>query len=95
MRPYIKYFSSTKTLLDLPSEEICLAMSWSGDYAVASERAAEAGKDITLRNQQRALMRLTKATAEQTCLKCHDLDNSPHFDYSTYWKKIEHSGNKK
>jgi putrescine transport system substrate-binding protein len=48
VRPYIKYFSSTKTLLDLPSEEICLAMSWSGDYAVASERAAEAGKDINL-----------------------------------------------
>jgi putrescine transport system substrate-binding protein len=48
VRPYIKYFSSTKTLLDLPSEEICLAMSWSGDYAVASERAAEAGKDIDL-----------------------------------------------
>jgi putrescine transport system substrate-binding protein len=48
VRPYIKYFSSTKTLLDLPSEEICLAMSWSGDYAVASDRAAEAGKDIDL-----------------------------------------------
>lgn len=48
VRPYIKYFSSTKTLLDLPSEEICLAMSWSGDYAVASERAAEAGRDIKL-----------------------------------------------
>lgn len=48
VRPYIKYFSSNKTLLDLPSEEICLAMSWSGDYAVASDRAAEAGKDIDL-----------------------------------------------
>lgn len=48
VRPYIKYFSSNKTLLDLPSEEICLAMSWSGDYAVASARAAEAGKDIDL-----------------------------------------------
>jgi putrescine transport system substrate-binding protein len=48
VRPYIRYFSSNKTLLDLPSEEICLAMSWSGDYAVASDRAAEAGKDIDL-----------------------------------------------
>jgi putrescine transport system substrate-binding protein len=48
VRPYIKYFSSNKTLLDLPSEEVCLAMSWSGDYAVASARAAEAGKDIDL-----------------------------------------------
>ncbi|MEZ5573000.1 MAG: extracellular solute-binding protein [Halioglobus sp.] len=49
VRPYIKYFSSTKTLLDLPSKEVCVAMSWSGDYAVASARAAEAGIDIDLR----------------------------------------------
>ncbi len=48
VRPYIKYFSSTKILLDLPSEEVCVAMSWSGDYSVASERAREAGVDIDL-----------------------------------------------
>jgi putrescine transport system substrate-binding protein len=49
VRPYIKYFSSTKMLLDLPSEEVCVAMSWSGDYAVASARAREAGLDLDLR----------------------------------------------
>jgi putrescine transport system substrate-binding protein len=48
VRPYIKYFSSTKALLDLPSEEVCVAMSWSGDYAVATQRAREAGLDIDL-----------------------------------------------
>ncbi len=48
VRPYIKYFSSTKMLLDLPSEEVCIAMSWSGDYSVATSRAAEAGIDIDL-----------------------------------------------
>ncbi len=48
VRPYIKYFSSTKALLDLPSEEVCVAMSWSGDYSVATDRAAEAGLDIDL-----------------------------------------------
>tara|TARA_B110000902_G_scaffold245080_1_gene298889 strand:- start:380 stop:808 length:429 start_codon:yes stop_codon:yes gene_type:complete len=35
-------------LLDLPSEQVCIAMSWSGDYSVASSRAAEAGIDINL-----------------------------------------------
>jgi len=49
VRPYIKYFSSTKMLLDLPSKEVCIAMAWSGDYAVASSRAEEAGIDIELR----------------------------------------------
>jgi putrescine transport system substrate-binding protein len=35
VRPYIRYFSNAKMLLDLPSEEVCIAMSWSGDYSVA------------------------------------------------------------
>ena len=48
VRPYVKYFSSTKMLLDLPSEEVCIAMSWSGDYSVASTRAAAAGLDIEI-----------------------------------------------
>jgi putrescine transport system substrate-binding protein len=48
VRPYIKYYSSTKMLLDLPSREVCIAMSWSGDYSVATRRAAEAGLDIKL-----------------------------------------------
>ena len=48
VRPYVTYFSSTKMLQDLPSEEVCIAMSWSGDYSVASNRAREAGIDIEL-----------------------------------------------
>ncbi|HJL61589.1 MAG TPA: polyamine ABC transporter substrate-binding protein [Pseudomonadales bacterium] len=48
IRPYIKYFNSTKLLIDLPSKEVCIAMSWSGDYSVASRRAKEAGIEIDL-----------------------------------------------
>jgi putrescine transport system substrate-binding protein len=48
VRPYIKYFSSSKMLLDLPSEEVCIAMCWSGDYSVAITRAAEAGLALDL-----------------------------------------------
>lgn len=49
LRPYIRYFSGSKMLVDLPNKEICVAMSWSGDYATAKWRAAEAGVDIDLR----------------------------------------------
>jgi len=49
IRPFIKYFSSTKLLLDLPSKEVCIAMSWSGDYSVASKRAKEAGLNVDFR----------------------------------------------
>lgn len=48
VRPYIRYFSSARMINDLPNEEICVAMSWSGDYAQASTRAVEAGIDVHL-----------------------------------------------
>ena len=48
VRPYIRYFSSAKMLIDLPNEEVCIAMSWSGDYAQAMHRATEAGKSVKL-----------------------------------------------
>jgi len=48
VRPYIRYFSSAKMLIDLPNEEVCIAMSWSGDYAQAMRRAKDAGRNIEL-----------------------------------------------
>lgn len=49
VRPYIRYFSNTKMISDLPNREVCVAMSWSGDFAQAAKRAEEAGLDIELR----------------------------------------------
>jgi putrescine transport system substrate-binding protein len=48
VRPYIRYFSSAKMLVDLPNEEVCIAMSWSGDYAQAMYRAEEVGRPVAL-----------------------------------------------
>jgi putrescine transport system substrate-binding protein len=49
VRPYIRYFSNQKMISDLPNREVCVAMSWSGDFAQAATRAREAGIDIDLR----------------------------------------------
>lgn len=49
VRPYIRYFSNQKMISDLPNKEVCVAMSWSGDFAQAAARAEEAGLDIELR----------------------------------------------
>lgn len=49
VRPYIRYFSNQKMLSDLPNQEVCVAMSWSGDYATAANRAKDAGIDIEFR----------------------------------------------
>ncbi|RED44646.1 polyamine ABC transporter substrate-binding protein [Aestuariispira insulae] len=48
VRPHIRTFDSSSYLNSLPNQEICMAMTWSGDYAVAAGRAAEAGKDVNL-----------------------------------------------
>jgi hypothetical protein len=28
----------------------------------------------------------------QNCMQCHDLDNSPDFDFQEYWPKVRHEG---
>jgi putrescine transport system substrate-binding protein len=48
VRPYVRYFSSARMLNDLPNREVCIAMSWSGDYAQAMARAKEVGADVDL-----------------------------------------------
>ena len=48
VRPFIKLFDSQQYLNSLPGGDMCLVMTWSGDYAVAANRAAEAGVDIEL-----------------------------------------------
>lgn len=49
IRPYIKTFDSTGYLSALPNQDNCLSMTWSGDYATASMRAAEAGANVKLK----------------------------------------------
>ena len=38
-------------------------------------------------------VRVTLKQAEaKTCVQCHDLDNSPHFDFKKYWRRVKHVG---
>jgi putrescine transport system substrate-binding protein len=48
VRPFIRYFSSARMINDLPNREVCVAMSWSGDYQTAMQRAREVGSDVRL-----------------------------------------------
>lgn len=41
--------------------------------------------------EAKKMMRVTLAEAKKnTCYQCHDLDNSPKFDFDSYWEKIKH-----
>lgn len=48
------------------------------------------------RDELRLAMRLPLDQARETCMKCHDLDNSPDFHeedaFDDYWAEIEHYG---
>lgn len=39
----------------------------------------------------RKMIRPAMDTLEKSCIKCHDLDNSPGFDFKTYWPKVKHT----
>lgn len=52
---------------------------------------AEMGSDESLKKKMQQAVRVTKEQAEKhLCLTCHDGDNSPDFQFKTYWPKVEH-----
>jgi putrescine transport system substrate-binding protein len=48
VRPYVKYFNSSKYITDLANGDICVAAGFSGDVFQARARAAEAKKKFTI-----------------------------------------------
>lgn len=47
--------------------------------------------DMDKLEEAKKTMRVTLAEAKKnTCYKCHDLDNSPKFEFDSYWEKIKH-----
>jgi hypothetical protein len=65
----------------------------------AAHAAVERGDvraSVTERDRLRGELTLSIKTPEgkqkavNNCLECHDLDNSPQFDFDTYWPQVEH-----
>ncbi|HMQ57265.1 MAG TPA: polyamine ABC transporter substrate-binding protein [Rhizobiaceae bacterium] len=48
IRQHIRTFDNTNYLNAIPNGELCVINNWSGDYATATSRAAEAGIEINL-----------------------------------------------
>jgi putrescine transport system substrate-binding protein len=49
IRPYITQFNSSGYINDLANNDVCLALAWSGDVAIAKERAEEAHRSYEIR----------------------------------------------
>jgi len=57
--------------------------------------AAEIGADKARQEEQQAALRLTQADAKRlVCVRCHDVTNSPDFDFDAYWPDIAHGEEK-
>jgi len=67
-----------------------------GSKHVSLEKGWKRGSPVsTEMKQARDGMRLTLTRAKSdVCLRCHDGDNSPHFDFEKYWPKVNHTGRK-
>jgi putrescine transport system substrate-binding protein len=48
VRPFIRSFDSSEYLNGLANQEICIAMSWSSDYALSRARARAVGVNVNL-----------------------------------------------
>ncbi len=48
IRPYVKYFHSSRYISDLANGEVCVSIGWSGDVFQAMARAEEAENGITV-----------------------------------------------
>ncbi len=55
--------------------------------------SAEVGSDEKLQKKYRLAVRMDEGKPEKikkVCIQCHDLDNSPNFNFERYYKCIEH-----
>ena len=48
VRPYIRSFDSSEFMNGLANQELCIAMSWSSDYAMSHARAKAVGVNVNL-----------------------------------------------
>lgn len=91
-----KYYPFVSGFLSLDKTPLMTANGCENCHGPGSAHVAvEMGEmEVTPQEQTklREQMRLPLAMAEARCVECHDLDNSPDFDFSTYWPQVEHHG---
>ncbi|MDR1384907.1 MAG: hypothetical protein LBJ67_13825 [Planctomycetaceae bacterium] len=85
--PYISGFSNELEKMTLDLAHVgCESCHGPGE----KHCAVEIGHPEAEQERLRTAMRLTITEAKRMCYTCHDLDNSPAFDFNKYWSKIAH-----
>ena len=86
--PFLSGFSNEKGNVTLDLVNVgCENCHGPGEKHVA----AESGSNEAEQERLRAALRLPiDEQGQRFCYTCHDLDNSPNFNFEAYWEKIEH-----
>lgn len=66
-------------------------------HGPGSEHYAVENGDLEVSDEQRDKLRLAMRVSledarKSLCYECHDIDNSPDFDFDSYWEQIVHPG---
>jgi hypothetical protein len=93
-----KYFPYRSGFISLESTPHLIDVGCENCHGPGSKHVAAENGDLDVDDDEidelREQMWLALDEAEQTCLECHDLDNSPAFQeegaFERYWEKIEH-----
>jgi hypothetical protein len=87
MYPYISGFSNEKEkITDHLTNVGCESCHGPGE----KHCAAEVGSNTELQDKLRETLHITPSASKKLCYMCHDLDNSPDFDFDQYWTQIQH-----
>ncbi len=94
LSPYVSGYLSLEKSQHLTGSG-CENCHGPGSQHVAAESGdIEANNDMLVKLREE--MRLTLANAQDKCIKCHDIDNSPSFHqdgaFQKYWEQVEHYG---
>ncbi len=57
-----------------------------------ASKHVEDPKNETFLKAVRRTKQFFETSPEYGCVRCHDEDNDPHFDFAEYWPKVEHNG---
>lgn len=92
-----EYFPYVSGYLDFEQSKHLHANGCENCHGPGSDHvAAESGdEDVSEEEQEkrRAEMRISLEEARKSkCYECHDLDNSPDFEFDSYWEEVKHYG---